>query len=120
MVSLIHELGHEKFRKEFSGSPKILSFLEANFKGANPEAWNELITNADESHFSLRDWVQSLIILGHWLDARNLKLPLSDQIGYVCCAAESAGAGSNLEYLPSLVEVMLEQYGCERAEKVSK
>ena len=54
-----------------------------------------------------------------WLDARSLQLPIEDQLGYICCAGESAGAGANLTHLPPLVADMLEAYGCERAVKKS-
>lgn len=116
MVKLMQDLGMEKFKKEFSNSPKILAYLEANFTGASDQnVWTRLVEAADESDYSLRAWVESLIVMGHWLDARSQYLSLEEQIGYISCAGESAGAGSNFESLPGLVEVMLETYGCERA-----
>ena len=117
MVSLMKDIGLERFKKEFAGSPKLLGYLEANFESAAAPEWVALTEAVDESDFSLRDWVESLIVMAHWLDSRGLELPMRDQIGYVCCSGDSAGAGSNLEHLPGLVEAMLKQYGCERAER---
>jgi len=108
-------LGAEKFKREFADSPKVVAYLEANFQESNTTEWCALIDAADESHFSLRMWVDALIVVGHWLDAHSMEMSMTDQIGYVCCAGEAAGAGANLEHLPALVESMLEQYGCDRA-----
>lgn len=116
MVTIMHNLGLDIFKKEFAGSPKLLAYMEANFQGAGIQDWKLLIETADESPFSLRQWVEALIVLGHWLDARGLYLPMEDQVGYVCCSADAAGSGANLEHLPSLTEAMLQNYGCERAE----
>jgi hypothetical protein len=117
MVKLMQVIGVENFKREFANSPRILSYLEAYFSDElNAEDWTLLSDSADESSFSLRDWVESLIVVGHWLDAHSKELSFEDQIGYISCAGDSAGAGTNLEHLPALVESMLEQYGCERAE----
>lgn len=115
MVTLMKNLGTEKFKREFADSPKVIAFLEANFQEADSPEWCALIDAADESQFSLRQWVESLIVIGHWLDAHKMDMSMTDQIGYVFCAGESAGAAANLEHLPDLVEAMLKQYGCERA-----
>lgn len=109
------------FKEQFADSPQLLAFLEANFTGIeNIEARHQLLqvlVATDESDFSLRQWIESLRTLQAWLDARNLQMAMEEQIGYVCCAGESAGAGAKLSHLPSLVAEMLEAYGCERAVK---
>lgn len=115
MVTLMKNLGAEKFRREFADSPKVIAFLEANFQDAESPAWCALLEAADESPFTLRQWVESLIVVGHWLDAHHMEMSITDQIGYVCCAGESTGGGATLEHLPDVVEAMLEQYGCDRA-----
>lgn len=118
MVEIQDSLGAESFKEQFAGSPQLLSFLEANFSGPdNAEARELLLTTSDESTFSLRQWVEGLRTIRAWLDARGLELPAGDEIGYVCCAGEAAGAGANLTSLPALVSDMLEAYGCERAVK---
>lgn len=118
MVEIHESLGAESFREQFAGSTQLLSFLEANFSGPhNTEARGLLLTSSDESTFPLRQWVESLRTLRAWLDARGLEMPAEDEIGYVCCAGEAAGAGANLTLLPALVAEMLEAYGCERATK---
>jgi hypothetical protein len=108
----------ERIRRQFVDSPQLLAFLEANFIGSvNAAALNALLLNADESAFSLPHWVEALCTLRNWLNARGLEMSLEDEIGYVSCAVEAAGAGANLSYLPALVDEMLQAYGCERAVK---
>jgi hypothetical protein len=111
------EMGFDLFREQFADSPDTVAFLEANFCDAPAGLIAALLEGADESDFSLREWVEALRVLSHWLDTHGLLLPLSDQIGYVSCASEAAGVGANLTHLPSLVSEMLEAYGCERAVK---
>jgi hypothetical protein len=117
MGNLSRTTGIKIFAEQFADSPQLLSFIEANFGTAEHEAVRkDLLESADESEFSLRQWVESLRILRSWLDARGLSMLVEDELGYVHCASESAGSGSNLTYLPGLVSEMLETYGCERAE----
>lgn len=105
------------FADQFADSPQLLSFIEANFGSEEQAAIRQdLLDSADASEFSLRHWVESLRTLRAWLDARGLAMSAEDEIGYVHCAGEAAGHGSNLSYLPALVSDMLETYGCERAE----
>ncbi len=118
MVEIFDSLGEEGFKKQFADSPQLLAFLEANFAGSvNAAALKTLLENADESAFSLRHWVEALRTLRAWLDTRGLEMSTEDEIGYVCCAGEAAGAGANLSSLHALVAEMLEAYGCERAVK---
>ena len=118
MVEIHDSLGAESFKEQFAGSPQLLSFLEANFSGpVNAKARELLLTSSDESTFPLRQWVEGLRTMRAWLDARGLEMPVEDEIGYVCCVGEAAGAGANLTLLPALVSEMLEAYGCERATK---
>ena len=99
---------------EFADSPSVLAYLDAHFKGAE-DLQRALLEEVDESDFSLRDWIEALLVLNQWLEERSLNLPFNDNIGYVSCAGASAGAGAHLSHLPSLVADLLEQYGCERA-----
>lgn len=116
MVDMVEDIGIELFKKQFGDSPKLLAYLEANMSGdAKAAPRRQLLEAADESIFPLRQWIESLRTLQSWLDARGLELPLDDQLGYVCCAAESAVAGANLTQLPVLLADLLEAYGCERA-----
>ncbi len=101
---------------QFADSPCVLAYLDIHFKGAD-DLLRALLEQVDESAFSLRDWMEALIVLNQWLQERSLNLPINDNIGYVSCAVASAGAGAHLSHLPSLVHDLLEQYGCERAVK---
>jgi len=101
---------------QFADSPRVLAYLDAHFKGAE-DLLPALLEQVDESDFSLRDWMEALIVLNQWLEERSLNLPTNDNNGYVSCAVASAGAGAHLSHLPSLVHDLLEQYGCERAVK---
>ena len=119
MLEIIERLGIDIFNEQFADSPKLVAVLETYFAGAeNIEARRQLFEATDESEFSLHQWVDSLSVLIAWLDAHGLEMAMEGQIGYVCCAGESAGAGANLTHLPSLVAEMLETYGCERATRI--
>ena len=116
MLKIIDCIGADIFNEQFADSPQLVTFLESHFEGIeNTLARRQLLEAADESEFSLHQWVESLSIVKTWLDVRGLVLAMGDQIGYVCCAGEAAGAGASLTHLPSLVAEMLEAYGCERA-----
>ena len=120
MDEIIERLGIDIFTEQFAYSPKLVALLEAYFAGVeNAEVWRQLLEATDESEFSLHQWVDSLSIVIAWLDSRGLELAMKEQISYVCCAAEAAGAGANLTHLPSLVTEMLETYGCERATRIN-
>lgn len=116
MLEIIQSLGYPVFKDMFANSPQLVAFLEANFAGPeNQAARSRLLEYADESDYSLRHWVESLHTIQSWLDAHGLHMSIDDQIGYVSCAGQAAGAGSNLTVLPAMVEEMLDAYGCERA-----
>ncbi len=111
------KLGLDFFVEQFADSPAALVYLESNFSSMQALDQAALLDAVDESDFTLRQWVDALMLLERWLEVRELELPVVDQLGYVCCSAEAAGAGANVTYLPSLVEDMLAAYGCERAVK---
>ena len=116
MLKIIECIGSEVFNEQFADSPQLVAFLEAHFDGIeNTLVRRQLLEAADGSEFSLHQWVESLFIVKTWLDIRGLVLAMGEQIDYVCCAGEAAGAGASLTHLPSLVAEMLEAYGCERA-----
>ena len=116
MLDIIECIGADIFNEQFADSPQLVAFLESHFDGIeNTLARRQLLEAVDESEFSLHQWVESLSIVKTWLDVRGLVLAMEDQIGYVCCVGEAAGAGASLTHLPSLVDGMLEAYGCERA-----
>jgi len=111
------KIGVALFVDQVGDSPASMAYLEAHFNDTDPEAVDALLALVDESVYSLREWVRALREVGHWLDARNMRMEMIDQIGYISCAAASAGAGANMSHLPSLVDDMLQAYGCERAVK---
>ena len=117
MPYLRKSLTRDPFLRHLSDSPHLLSFMEANFNGENKAVRERLGELVDESDYELRDWIQSLSIIGHWLDSHSMQMPLDDQVGYVCCAVEAIGAGATFEDLPNIVREMLEKYGCDRAVK---
>mgnify|MGYP001075583129 CR=1 FL=1 len=110
----MQEFETTSFWAQFADSPGVLSYLEAHFKGVDA-LQHALLEEADESAFSLHQWVEALIVLSQWLEVHGFDLSIEDHIGYVSCA--TAAAGANLTSLPSLVEDLLEQHGCERAVK---
>jgi hypothetical protein len=117
MFIIMDKLGLEIFWKQFANSPAALSYLEAHFSSESEEIQLSLLEGADNSEFSIRDWVEALVVLDQWLASHDLKLSMKDQIGYVCCTADSVGPVTSLSHLPALVYEMLTAYGCERAVK---
>ena len=113
----MNKSGFESFLKEFSDTPANAAFVDAQFRDVDDATVDEFLEAVDGSDFSFLDWVESLRSLVLWLDSNGLTMQLSDQIGYISCAAASAGAGAHLTCLPLLVEEMLDAYGCERAVK---
>ena len=105
-----------RFFEQFSDFPQGLAHLDAHFKGKDA-LFGALLDEVDESGFSLYQWVEALVVLSQWLDARDLTLSTEESLGYVSCAAASAGSAANLSHLSSLVSDFLEQYGCERSVK---
>ncbi|CAA6679953.1 MULTISPECIES: hypothetical protein [unclassified Lentimonas] len=103
-----------RFFEQFADAPRELAHLEAHFKGHNALLC-ALLDEADDSGFSLHQWVEALVVLSQWLDARGLTVSTEESLGYVSCAAASADSGGTLSHLPSLVSDFLEQYGCERS-----
>jgi hypothetical protein len=112
----MQEFETTSFWVQFADSPSVLAYLEAHFKNEDT-LQRALLDEADESHFSLHQWVEALVVLSQWLEVHGLHISLEDNIGYVSCAAASAGSGASLSHLPSLVHDLLDQYGCERAVK---
>jgi len=111
------KFGRDGLYREFANSPASLSYLEANFGDADAEFCSAFLDSVDESAFSLREWVNALMVLAQWLDSHSAELSLEDQIGYVSCAAEIASGSATWIDLPELVEEMLADHGCERAFK---
>ncbi len=112
----MQEFEKTNFWVQFADSPSVLAYLQAHFKDEDAMQ-HALLDAADESDFSLHQWVEALIVSSQWLEVHCLTLSIEDNIGYVSCAAASAGSGANFSHLPSLVHDLLEQYGCERAVK---
>lgn len=106
----------QKLWAPLTHSPKLVAFADAQFGLGRDVQRDQLLTYVDDSDFSLLDWMEALKLLGHWLDAHDQSMELEDQLGYVSCAVEAAGADARMEHLPSLVSDMLHRYGCERAQ----
>ena len=110
----MQEFETTRFFEQFADSPHELACLKAHFEGKDA-LLRALLDEADESVFSLHQWVEALVVLSQWLEGHHLTLSTEESLGYVSCAAASADSGANLSHLPSLVSDFLEQYGCERS-----
>ena len=115
MLMFVEKIGLEKFRRQFADAPTALAWLEANLFEADDARVRLLLEEVDDSTYSLREWIDALVVMGEWLDARGLKAGIEDQIGFVSCANASAGAGASISVLSGIVSDMLDQYGFERA-----
>lgn len=104
----------EKFIKQFADSPTRLGWVEVHLGG--PVTTAALLEAVDDSSFSLAAWIDAFIILEQWLEVRGRHAAFEDQLGYVHCACEAAGAGVSLTTLAAVVSEMLDDYGFESAE----
>ena len=104
----------ESLRQQFSDSPAQLAWVEANL--TDPERVQALLERVDESPYGVSQWIDAFVVVWQWLDPRGLQAAFQDQLGYVDCACEAAGAGANLTLLPDLVREMLDSYGFECAQ----
>lgn len=107
------EIGIEKFLKQFADSPARLAWIKAYL--ADDASARALFSAVDDGPYSLSQWVDAFIIMGHWLDAHEKRASFVDQLGYVHCACEAVGAGANLTPLSDHVTEMLETYGFDQA-----
>ena len=111
----MNQLESKQFWQQQVHSPRHLAYLEAHFINAGEPLSRALLEGVDASHFSVGDWVEALLVMSQWLEAHGLALPMEDQVGYLECACAAAGAGATFSDLPSLVQDLLQAYGCERA-----
>ena len=111
------EIGMDTFLKQLADSPASLAWVEANLEDADQVLLRTFLDEVDESHYSLRQWIDGLIVMSYWLDARDLAASLEDRIGFASCANAAAGAGANLTTLSATVSEMLDSYGFERSVK---
>lgn len=47
------------------------------------------LSEAGESPYPLRQWLEALHLFDRWLDTRGLSLPIENQISYVSYSAEA-------------------------------
>jgi hypothetical protein len=109
------DIGTEIFLKKFADSPPRLSWAQACL--SDGEKVRAFLAAVDASPYSLAQWADAFILLDQWLEARGLQASFRDQLGYVGCACEAAGAAANMTPLSAIVSDMLEDYGFENAAK---
>ncbi|MFP4259935.1 MAG: hypothetical protein ACLFS1_02540 [Opitutales bacterium] len=100
--------------ERFGHAPTLVAWVEGHLAEHGGAFLDTLVEAVDESPFSLRQWVEALVVMGEWLHSHRRQASLEDQIGYVSCAAASASHCPNEESLPDLVGEMLANYGFER------
>lgn len=74
---------------------------------------DELKTFADESNFSLDNWIEALEFFFFYLRKKNARAEIKKMLGYLACCAQ---VDLNLPLLPSLKELleeMLAEHGYE-------
>ena len=103
-----------------SGNVPFQIRLKKYFR-AHPEALEKVIDLIDNSDLLLEDYLQSLEYLSDWLNKKNRYLKLTDKLEYLSCTVEALNGKVTGNY--SLLEglkLMLNQYGCEQATKISE
>lgn len=84
----------------------------ADGAGARGGLLASLAARADESTFSLAEWLAALEALADWLEAHRRAAPLSKMAGYVECSAELAGRHPGASLAEAVAE-MARLYGFE-------
>jgi hypothetical protein len=102
--------------REAAVTPLLEGYVATHFSGNDGFLLNLLFSEAEESPYSLQQWLESLLLFDQWLDRCGLFLPLENQIGYVACSAEAGSAYATLTQLSVQVAEMLENYGCDEAQ----
>ncbi len=105
-------------RDQLSDAPELLGWFDDHLGTCGEAVLRQLVEEADESAFSIRQWVAALALLDAWLSARRLAASSADQIGYIGCACAAAGASPAYQALSPLLEDFLTDYGFERATPV--
>ena len=108
---------NKDWQQWLDGRSDDVAFLETHLGDAGQALSRDLRLAVDASEFTLSEWVAALRVLADWLQQQQRTLPMPDQIGYIECVCAAAGAGAHLSDLASLLEEMLQLYGCERALK---
>lgn len=101
--------------REGANSPAIVSYLKANFAGADADLADLLLNEAEDGPFPVYQWLEALLLFEEWLDIHGLVLPIENQIGYISCSASAGSAYATMTRLPMQVEEMLNSYGCDDA-----
>jgi len=102
-------------REQFGDAPTLVAWVEGHLIEHGGTLSTTLVDAVDESPFSLRQWVEALVVMGEWLQSHRYAADLDDQIGYIGCACASVRTNPVEESLPFLVEEMLAEYGFDRA-----
>ncbi len=110
---LVNDVKFDRLIRGVADSPALIAYLEANFADAHLRDF--LLSEAEESPYPLRQWLEALRLFDQWLDTRRLSLPIENQIAYVACSSEGGSAYAALTQLPVQVEEMLEMFGCDEA-----
>ncbi|MDH4444068.1 MAG: hypothetical protein QE267_02955 [Akkermansiaceae bacterium] len=110
---VVNDVKFDRLIRGLADSPTLIAYLEANFADAHLRDF--LLSEAEESPYPLRQWLEALHLFDQWLDTRRLSLPIENQIAYVACSSEGGSAYATLTQLPAQVEEMLEMFGCDEA-----
>ena len=105
----------DNIREQFGDAPTLVAWVEGHLVEHGGTLSTTLIDAVDESPFSLRQWVEALVVMGEWLQSHRYAADLDDQIGYIGCACASVRTNPVEQSLPLLVEEMLAEYGFDRA-----
>ncbi len=91
----------------------IFSYLERHLKSSPSQKENGelLFTLIDKTQYSVRSWMEAIILFDNWLRERERKSDFKTMIGYIECSTLSP-ENKVLKYeLKELVEKMLNEFG---------
>jgi hypothetical protein len=102
-----------------SGSPsKFTALVRLIYQYGKSHPRGALISDlvlryANESHFSLSDWIEAIDFFNRWLEKNGRKIDFLSMLEYLHCCVDAPDAREPGQTLLNLVEDMLEVMGYE-------
>lgn len=91
----------------------IFSYLQKHLKSSphHKENGELLFSYIDKTQYSVREWIEAIILFDNWLENQGRKTDFKKMIGYIECSTMSP-ENKMLKYnLKELVEKMLNEFG---------
>ncbi len=81
----------------------------------NTEHFKDYLIKSKDWNFSFEDVISSVLNVDQFLTERNLQLNFQNKKEYIVCCVETRTMFGGISKLQDIVEVMLDNYGIEKA-----